>query len=119
MTLVIQGESGGGNLVLARAIKANREGWIGAVGGVYASVPYISGGYAWPRDRKLVELPCLVENDGYLVNAQAMDLLVDAYDPKERARQRTSVLALFHHRCRPQGPSPARRVRKRAGSPPR
>lgn len=43
MTLVIQGESGGGKLVLVTAIKANREGWIGAIGGVYASVPYIGG----------------------------------------------------------------------------
>ena len=44
-------------------------------------MPYISGGYAWDDDRKLRELPSMVENDLYFLNCQSMDLLVAAYDP--------------------------------------
>jgi len=79
--IVLQGESGGGNLVLATALKAKREGRLGRIDGVYAMVPYISGGYAWPTDRKLRELPSMVENDGHYLNCQMMDLLVAIYDP--------------------------------------
>lgn len=79
-TLIVQGESGGGNLAIATALLAKRRG-IDAIDGVYASVPYISGGYGWDRERKLAELPSLVENDGYFILCEQMDLLVRAYDP--------------------------------------
>ncbi|WP_435154017.1 alpha/beta hydrolase fold domain-containing protein [Amycolatopsis sacchari] len=79
--IVLQGESGGANLALAVALAANRGGWSDRIAGVYALVPYISGGYGWPRERKLRELPSLVENDGYFVNCAEMDLLVHSYDP--------------------------------------
>jgi acetyl esterase/lipase len=80
-TLVLQGESGGANLVLATALQAKREGRLDRIDGVYAMVPYISGGYGWDRDRKLRELPSLVENDGHYLDCGMMDLLVAAYDP--------------------------------------
>lgn len=79
--VVLQGESGGANLVLATALKALRDGGIDAIDGVYATVPYISGGYGWPQERKLAELPSLYENDGYFLNTATMDLLVAVYDP--------------------------------------
>ncbi|MGY1807685.1 alpha/beta hydrolase fold domain-containing protein [Blastococcus sp. SYSU D00669] len=79
--LVLQGESGGANLVLATVLKAKREGRLDRIDGVYAMVPYISGGYGWDRDRKLRELPSLVENDGHYINCQMMDMLVAVYDP--------------------------------------
>lgn len=82
--IVLQGESGGANLALATALKAKRAGTIEDIAGVYAMVPYISGGYAWPLERKLVELPSLVENDGYFIDCMSMDLLVAAYDPTGR-----------------------------------
>lgn len=67
-TIVLQGESGGANLAITTALKANREGWINEIGGVYGTVPYISGAaYNWSHERKLKELPSLVENDGYLL----------------------------------------------------
>ena len=80
-TIVLQGESGGGNLVLATALKAKQDGVLDAIDGVYAMVPYISGGYGWDSDRKLSELPSLVENDGYYIECSMMDMLVAAYDP--------------------------------------
>lgn len=80
-TLVLQGESGGANLVLATVLRAKREGRLDRIDGVYAMVPYISGGYGWPQERKLRELPSMVENDGHYLNCAMMDLLVETYDP--------------------------------------
>ncbi len=75
--LVVSGESGGGNLTLATSIKASREGRLGAIDGVYAQCPYISGTYA-----KLPgELQSLHENDGYFISNDMMGYLVEAYDP--------------------------------------
>jgi acetyl esterase/lipase len=79
--IVLQGESGGANLVLAAALAAKRDGRLDRIDGVYAMVPYISGGYGWDTARKLRELPSLVENDGHYLNCQMMDLLVAVYDP--------------------------------------
>ena len=78
--VVLQGESGGGNLVLATTLRAKQDGQLDGIDGVYAMVPYISGGYAWDQARKLRELPSLVENDGYFIECQMMDLLVSIYD---------------------------------------
>ncbi len=80
-TIVLQGESGGANLVLATTLKAKQDGHLDAIDGVYAMVPYISGGYGWSDSRKLRELPSMIENDGYFINCAMMDMLVFTYDP--------------------------------------
>lgn len=79
--IIVQGESGGANLAIATALKALKEGDVDAIDGVYATVPYISGGYGWPDDRKRAELPSLVASNGYFVECSQMDLLVKTYDP--------------------------------------
>lgn len=85
--VVLQGESGGGNLALATALKAKKEGWLKAVDGVCASVPYISGAYNMPLEWRLRELPSLVECDGYLISCSTSALNVRLYDPSgEHAR---------------------------------
>jgi acetyl esterase/lipase len=76
-TIVISGESGGGNLSIATALKANREGWIDGIDGVYAQCPYISGAYADPP----AELASLFENDKYLLDVENMGAMAKAYDP--------------------------------------
>ncbi|MHC3001681.1 hypothetical protein OK17_05395 [Gordonia sp. GN26] len=79
--IVLQGESGGGNLALATALKAKRDGIIDRVDGVYAMVPFISGGYSWDDERKLRELPSMIENDGYFASCTRLDVLAATYDP--------------------------------------
>lgn len=79
--IALQGESGGGNLALATAIKARREGWIEAIDGVCATVPYISNVYHMPREWKLRELPSLIECDGYLISSGTSTLNAKLYDP--------------------------------------
>jgi acetyl esterase/lipase len=76
-SVIISGESGGGNLSLATALKANREGWIDGIDGVYAQCPYISGAYADPP----AELASLFENDKYLLDVENMGAMAKAYDP--------------------------------------
>lgn len=60
--LIVAGESGGGNLTLASAMRMARDGDIGIVSGLYALCPYIAG--QWDRG----DLPSAVENDGILLN---------------------------------------------------
>ncbi len=76
-TVVISGESGGGNLSIATALKAKQEGWIDGIAGVYAQCPYISGQYADPP----AELASLFENDTYFLDVENMGALAKTYDP--------------------------------------
>jgi acetyl esterase len=80
--IIVFGESGGGNLTIATTLKAKQEGWIDAIDGAYATVPYISGAYGWDEEKKLKELPSLVECDGYFLDCAGMSALVRAYDPE-------------------------------------
>jgi acetyl esterase len=75
--VVIAGESGGGNLTLATAIKAKREGWLGEIAGVYSQCPYISNAY----DEKPDELASLRENDNYFINCALFAVIAEVYDP--------------------------------------
>lgn len=75
--IILSGESGGGNLALATALKAKQEGWLDQVDGVYAMCPYISGAYKNPPEN----LVSLMENDGYTLSCLVMLPLVKAYDP--------------------------------------
>lgn len=77
-TIVVSGESGGGNLSLATALRANREGWVDRIDGVYAMCPYIWGRYSDAPE----QLVSLRENDGYGgLTRSMMHGLVRVYDP--------------------------------------
>ncbi len=80
-TLIVAGESGGGNLTLATAIRAKREGTLDTIDGVYAMVPYISGIYGRGAPEREAELPSLVENDGYFIACDLSAILAEIYDP--------------------------------------
>ena len=75
--LVVSGESGGGNLSLATALKAKRNGLVRLIDGVYAQCPYISNAYAPPSPA----LASLTENDGYGLDGVVMGVLARVYDP--------------------------------------
>ena len=76
-SIVVTGESGGGNLSLATALKAKREGRLDRIDGVYAQVPFIYGGYDDPDPA----LPSLIENEGYFLGPSVMTLMATLYDP--------------------------------------
>lgn len=75
--VIVSGDSGGANLTLATTIKANREGRIKQIDGVYVLCPYISNAYA----TKPPELPSLVENDRYFTDMVMVSAMAKAYDP--------------------------------------
>lgn len=90
-SIVVSGESGGGNLTLATSIKAKREGRSDRIDGVYAQCPYISGLYA----TKPSELTSMHENDEYFLGCQMMGVMAAAYtiDPADA----TNPLAWPYH----------------------
>ncbi len=75
--VVMSGESGGGNLSIATALKAKQDGWIDGIAGVYAQCPFISGQYADPPPA----LTSLIENDKYFIDIENMGAFVTAYNP--------------------------------------
>jgi acetyl esterase/lipase len=81
--IVLEGESGGCNLACATALKANREGWVDKIAGVYGIVPYISNAYGWPQERLLKELPSLIECNGYFLNTSANAFNAYFYTPTD------------------------------------
>ena len=77
--IVLSGESGGGNLSLATALRANKESSIDQIDGVFAMCPYIWGAY----DNPPAHLPSLRENNGYgSLDCSMMAGLVKTYDPE-------------------------------------
>ena len=93
-SIVISGESGGGNLSIATALKAKTENWLRKIDGVYACCPYISGAY----EEKPSELVSLIENDQYLINCKQMAVLAKLYDPD--GRNSLNPLAWPYHSAR-------------------
>jgi acetyl esterase len=78
--IVVAGESGGGNLTLATALKLNQDGDIGLIKGIYALCPYISG--QWPHP----DHPSSVENNGIFLelhnNRGAMAYGIEAFEAR-------------------------------------
>ncbi|MBT1450311.1 alpha/beta hydrolase [Glaciecola sp. XM2] len=60
--IVIAGDSGGGNLALASALKLKRDKCLNIISGVYALCPYIAG--KWP----FAESPSSTENNGIMLD---------------------------------------------------
>jgi acetyl esterase len=79
--IIAAGESGGGNLTLATALKLKREGELGLIKGIYAMCPYIAG--EWPDAR----YPSSTENNGILLelhnNRGAMSYGIEAFRAKD------------------------------------
>jgi acetyl esterase/lipase len=79
--VIVAGESGGGNLTLATAMKLLRDGDIGLIQGVYALCPYIAG--EWP----LPEYPSSTENNGILLelhhNRARVGYGIEAYEARD------------------------------------
>ena len=90
-TVVISGESGGGNLAIATTLTAKRDGWLSGIDGVYAQCPYVSNLYHAPPP----ELVSLRENDGYFLSCDMMAPLAAAYDPT--GEHATNPLAWPYH----------------------
>jgi len=79
--LIIAGESGGGNLTLASAIRARQEGRLHEFDGIFAMCPYIAGPEIW-RDGKAET--SLEENSGFFVDMGGFLMCARLYDPDRK-----------------------------------
>ena len=84
--IVFSGESGGGNLQLALAMRLQRQGEISLVRGIFAMCPYIAG--RWPDER----FPSSVDNNGIVMdlhsNFARLTYGVEEYEAKTRQARR-------------------------------
>jgi acetyl esterase/lipase len=69
-SVVVAGESGGGNLTLATGLALKRSGEINLVKGLYAFAPYVLGEYPDP------DLPSTVENNGIFINLNGNAMVI-------------------------------------------
>ena len=74
--IIVSGESGGGNLSIATALKAKQDGILNYIDGVYAQCPYISNLYG----KGNTELKSLTENDTYFLRGDGLGLMASLYD---------------------------------------
>jgi acetyl esterase len=92
--IVVLGESGGGNLALALALRCKRETTLELLDGVFAQCPFISGIYACSDEAKIAAgLGSLVEFDGYLLDNESMCIDVRLYTPNDPDAFKTNSLA--------------------------
>ena len=102
-SLTVAGESGGGNLSLATALRAKRDGTLHMIDGVYAMVPYISG-LARRTDLHLVPQTHADQRVVHhrLADAEHIGPAADAQRDPHRlaARQRTQVRDERHQLAR-------------------
>ena len=77
--IVLSGESGGGNLTLASALRAKKDGRLDQIAGVYAQCPYVGDPRISIDDR-----PSMTENDGYFLKREMLMILAEVYDPKSK-----------------------------------
>jgi acetyl esterase/lipase len=89
--LIVGGESGGGNLTLAVAHRAKRDGWLPEIAGLYAQCPFLSNRWGELPD----DLPSLRECDGYFIGGRQGALMGKLYDPTgEYARDATAFAGM-------------------------
>lgn len=74
--IIVSGESGGGNLSIATALKAKQDGIVNYIDGVYAQCPYISNLYG----KGNTELKSLTENDTYFLRGDMLGVMASLYD---------------------------------------
>uniref|UniRef100_A0A0G4HE27 Alpha/beta hydrolase fold-3 domain-containing protein n=1 Tax=Chromera velia CCMP2878 TaxID=1169474 RepID=A0A0G4HE27_9ALVE len=87
--IILAGDSGGGNLTLASAMKLKRDGDIGAVAGLYCFCPFISGLYgpADAEEAEAVGLHSIKKFNELMRSPEWMGLFTFAYDPEKAHRK--------------------------------
>lgn len=79
--LILAGEDGGGNLALATALRAKREGNVAQIDGVYVFAPFIADPSTRSAQGRFTTLFSLRENKNYVVTPNMLSLNSKVYDP--------------------------------------
>ena len=99
---VLLGEAGGANLAIATGIKANMDGWINVIQGVYAIAPMIYGFYDGPPP----ELMSWRENLGLMGSHATCRAIRIVYDPDSVHRDNPLVFPFCAKTGDLKGPPP-------------
>lgn len=94
-SIVVNGESGGGNLALSTCLFAKKLGNAHFIDGVYAQCPYISNLYQ--LGAQVPELPSLQECNGYLLDGVFMNIMAEVYTPLTAGIRCRDPLAWPYH----------------------
>ena len=90
-SVILNGESGGGNLCLSLTILAKRQNALKLIQGTYVCCPYISGAYNCVDERRMY--PSLEEFDGYYLDVATLGVLAAVYTPNDQRSYATNCLA--------------------------
>ena len=104
-TLIVSGESGGGNLTLATVLRAKRDGLLEAH---RRGVRECARTSPTPGPRPVPELTSLYENDGYFLEVAMMGALAKVYDPSGEHATDPLAWPLPRDGGRPHRPAAAR-----------
>lgn len=77
--IIINGESGGGNLSLALCLKAKKDNLLHLIDGVYARCPFIFGQYSSKDLPEWNSLTSLQENEGLTFSLDGLTILASVY----------------------------------------
>lgn len=95
-TVVVSGESGGGNLALATCLFAKKLGLLHYIDGVFAQCPYISNKYN-DTETAESELRSLGECNCYILDGVMLDIMATLYTPRTGGKKCTDPLAWPYH----------------------
>ena len=90
-SIIVIGESGGGNLAISTALKASSEGWGVAIDGVYAMAPMLYGFYDAPPEGLL----SWYENLGLMGDHATVRAMRLVYDPEQAFKDNPLCNPLF------------------------
>lgn len=90
-SIIVIGESGGGNLAISTALKASSEGWGDAVDGIYAMAPMLYGFYDAPPEGLL----SWQENLGLMGDHATVRAMRLVYDPEQAFKDNPLCNPLF------------------------
>ena len=90
-SIIVIGESGGGNLAISTALKGNAEGWGDTIDGVYAMAPMLYGFYDAPPEGLL----SWHENLGLMGDHATVRAMRLVYDPEQAFKDNPLCNPLF------------------------
>ena len=90
-SIIVIGESGGGNLAISTALKGNTEGWGDTIDGVYAMAPMLYGFYDAPPEGLL----SWHENLGLMGDHATVRAMRLVYDPEQAFKDNPLCNPLF------------------------
>lgn len=92
-SIILNGESGGGNLCLSTCLFAKKLNIIHYINGVFAQCPFISNLYDNTNEAIENQLQSLIECNCYILDGNTMNIMANLYTPKFQNIKNKDILA--------------------------